>query len=60
MKSNHPSFFAVSAFVLLLSLSSGTLNARDADNATTTFAAAQTAKQQCMNVCRSRLASAFP
>ena len=31
-----------------------TLNARDADIASRTFAAAQTAKQQCMNTCRAR------
>jgi hypothetical protein len=41
-------------FALLLSLSTGRLNARDADLASFTFAAAQTAKQQCMNTCRAR------
>ena len=41
-------------FALLLSLSTGTLNARDADLASLTFAAAQTAKRQCMNTCRAR------
>src|SRR4029450_9904645 len=41
-------------FAVLLSLSIGTLNARDADLASRTFAAAQTAKQQCINTCRAR------
>lgn len=48
--------FAV-AFVLLallLSLGSGTPYARDADLASFTFAAAHTAKQQCLNICRAR------
>ncbi len=40
-------------FAVLLSLSTGTL-ARDADPAPLTFAAAQTAKQQCTNTCRAR------
>ena len=39
---------------VLLSLSTGTLNARDADLASLTFAAAQTAKWQCINTCRAR------
>jgi len=48
--------FAVVSFLLpaLLSLSMGTLNASDGDLAARTFAAAQTAKQQCMNTCRAR------
>ena len=55
MKCNGLSFtVAVILFVAFLPLSSEPLNARDADNASTTFAAAQTAKQNCMNVCRSR------
>jgi hypothetical protein len=41
-------------FAVLLSLSTGTLNARDADLASPTFVAAQTAKQQCINTCRAR------
>ena len=41
-------------FALLLPLSAGTLNARDADHASDTFAAAQTAKQKCINTCRAR------
>ena len=48
--------FAVVLFLLsaLLSLSIATLNAREADLASRTFAAAHTAKQQCMNTCRAR------
>ena len=41
-------------FALLLSLSTGTIAARDADLASFTFAAAHTAKQQCINTCRAR------
>ena len=41
-------------FAVLLSLSIETLNARDADLASRTFAAAQMAKQRCMNTCRAR------
>ena len=41
-------------FAVLLSSSMGALNARDADPAPITFAAAQTAKQQCLNTCRAR------
>jgi hypothetical protein len=60
MKCSKRSFAVVSAlFAMLLSLpsvvvSTGTLNARDADAASFTFAAAQTAKQQCRNTCRAR------
>jgi len=46
-----------SAYLLLavlLPLSVGAVNARDADLASHKFAAAQTAKQQCMNTCRTR------
>jgi hypothetical protein len=48
--------FAVASLLsaVLLSSSIGTLNARDAALASRTFAAAQTAKQQCMNTCRAR------
>ena len=38
----------------LLLLSQGTPNARDADLATGTFAAALAGKQQCINTCRAR------
>jgi hypothetical protein len=48
--------FAVFSLILavLLSLSVGALNARDADPALRTVAAAQTAKQKCINACRAR------
>jgi hypothetical protein len=55
MKCSKRLFAIVSVLVaLLLSSSIGTLNARDADLAPRTFAAAQTAKQQCINTCRAR------
>ncbi len=58
MKYSKRSFtvvFVVSVlFALLLSLSAGTLLARDADLASYTFAAAQTVKQKCINTCRAR------
>jgi hypothetical protein len=55
MKCSKPSFFVVVVFFAgLLSLSSGTLYARDADSASTTFAAAQTVKQRCISTCRAR------
>ena len=55
MKCSKRSFAVVSVlFAALLSLSQETLNARDADLAPLTFAAAQTAKQQCINACRAR------
>ncbi len=55
MKYSKRLFAIVSVFfAALLSLCPGTLNARDADLASFTFAAAQTAKQQCINICRAR------
>jgi len=55
MKRSRRSFAVVSPlFAVLLSLGIGTLNARDVDLASRTFAAAQTAKQQCINTCRAR------
>jgi hypothetical protein len=55
MKCSKQSFPVVSVlFAMLLPLSTGTLNARDAELASLTFAAAQTAKQQCINTCRAR------
>jgi len=55
MKCSKRSFAIVSVlFAVPLSLSIGTLNARDAELAAVTLAAAQTAKQQCMNTCRAR------
>jgi len=41
-------------FAVLLLLSIGTVNARDADLVSRTFAAAQTAKQQCIDTCHAR------
>jgi hypothetical protein len=41
-------------FAVLLSLSVGTLDARDADFHFRTYAAVQTTKQRCLNICRAR------
>lgn len=55
MKCTERSFTVLCIGVaVLLSLSIGELNARDADDATITLARAQTAKQQCINTCRAR------
>jgi hypothetical protein len=55
MKYSKRSFTVVPVLIaVLLPLSTGALNARDADPAALTFAAAQTAKQQCVNTCRVR------
>ena len=55
MKHSKGSFAVASLlFAVLLSLSVGSLNARAGDLASRTFAAAQTAKQQCINSCRAR------
>jgi hypothetical protein len=55
MKCSMRSFAVISLlFAVLLSLSIGKLNARDADLASRTFAAAQTTKQKCINTCRAR------
>jgi hypothetical protein len=55
MKCSKLSFASVSfLFAVLLSSSIDALNARDADPASRTFAATQTAKQQCINTCRAR------
>ena len=55
MKCSKGSLAVVSLlFAVLLLLSIRTLNARDADLASRSFAAAQTAKQQCINTCRAR------
>jgi hypothetical protein len=60
MKYIKRSFSVVSVlFAVLLSLSTETLNAHDADIASPTLAAAQTAKQQCINVCRARYRACF-
>jgi hypothetical protein len=48
-------FNAVSALcAVILTWSAGPLNVRDADFASQIVVAAQTAKQQCMSVCRAR------
>ena len=53
MKSSKRSFAVGLSFsAVLFSVSIRTLNARDADLAFRTFAAAQTAKQRCINTCR--------
>ena len=54
MKTKKWSFAISLLFAVLLSSGIRTLNARDADLASHTFAAAQTAKQQCINTCRAR------
>jgi hypothetical protein len=55
MKCNKMSFAVISVlFALPLSLSTGTLNARDADLGSRSVVAAQAAKQQCLNSCRAR------
>ena len=55
MKCSKRSFAVVSVlFAVLLSSSAGKLHAGDHDLASLTFAAARTAKQQCMNTCRAR------
>jgi hypothetical protein len=55
MNHSKRSFIVVSlSLAALLSLGVGTLQARDADIASRSFAAARTAKQQCMNACRAR------
>jgi hypothetical protein len=55
MKCSKRSFAAVSVlFAFLLSLGTGPLQARDADLASLTLAAAHTTKRQCMNACRAR------
>lgn len=55
MNYSKRSFVFVAVFFAgILSLSTATLHARDADLASLTFAAAQTAKQQCINTCRTR------
>jgi hypothetical protein len=49
------SFAVVSLlFAVLLSFSTGTLNTSDANLVSLNFAAAQTAKQRCINTCRAR------
>ena len=54
MKCSKPSFAVAILSAALMSLSAGALHARDADTGSLTFAAAQTAKQKCVNTCRAR------
>jgi hypothetical protein len=55
MKCSKRSFAVVSIlFAVLLTLNAGIPGVRDADLAPLTFAAAQSAKQQCTNTCRAR------
>ena len=55
MKCTKRSFAGICMLLAVpLALSSGRLNARDADLASSTFAAARTAKHQCVNTCRAR------
>ena len=54
MKCSKRSIAIMPVLFALLQLSTGTLNARDADLTALTFAAAQTAKRQRMNTCRAR------
>jgi hypothetical protein len=55
MKCSKRPFELVSLLVAVLLWSNiGTTNAREADLASTRFAAAQTAKQKCINTCRAR------
>ena len=53
MKCSRRSIASV-LIALLLSSSTGTLNARDANDPTLTVAAVQTSHRQCMNTCRAR------
>jgi hypothetical protein len=58
MKCSKRSFaIATVLFAVFLSLNTGTLNARDTDPASLTFAAARTTKQQCTSTCRTRYRS---
>jgi hypothetical protein len=60
MKCSKRSFAVVSLlFAVLLALSIGTLNARDADLSSSTFAAARTAKQQCITPFVHAIATVF-
>ena len=54
MKHSKLSFAVSLLFAMFLLLIVGTLSAREAGAVHPTFAAAQTAKQQCINACRAR------
>jgi hypothetical protein len=53
MRASRP-FAVIVLLAVPLSLSAEKLNARDADLSSVTLAAANTAKQQCVNACRAR------
>ena len=55
-RSDKPAFSVVPVLAVLplLVVITGPVNARDADPAPLSFVAAQTAKQQCVNICRAR------
>src|SRR3954453_22123864 len=60
MRYNKQSFSVIAVlFVALLPSSSGALEARDTDNASIIVAAAHTAKQRCINLCRERYRACF-
>jgi hypothetical protein len=54
MKCSKQVFAVVSVFFAVSVFGIGALNAREAESAAVTLAAAQTAKRQCMNTCRAR------
>jgi hypothetical protein len=54
MKCSKQPFVVVAAFAAALMSGTGALHARDAVTGPLTFAAAQTAKQKCVNTCRAR------
>ena len=54
MKCSKPTFAVVSIFFAVSVFGAGALNAREAEDAAVTLAAAQTAKRQCINTCRAR------
>ena len=54
MRCRKRTFAVVSVFFAVSVSDVGTLNAREAESAAATLAAAQTAKRQCMNTCRAR------
>jgi hypothetical protein len=60
MRCNKQWFSIVAVlFVAIVPSSSGALDARDADNASIILAAAHTAKQKCINLCRDRYRACF-
>ena len=60
MRYNKQSFSIVAVlFAALMPSGSAALDARDADKASIIVAAAHTAKQQCINLCRERYRACF-